>query len=573
MKKEITALRNEMKKHGIDVYLVPTTDFHSSEYINDYFKCREFLSGFNGSAGTLVVTQEEAGLWTDGRYFLQAEAQLAGSGIKLMKMGEPEVPTIEEYLANTMSEHDCLGFDGRVIDTTFGQLLADNYNISYQTDLTDLIWEDRPAILPSEIYPLPDEVTGETSASKLARIRKSMEEAGADYHLITSLEDIAWIYNLRGDDVENTPVFYAYTLITKEEAKLYVMDEKLSSVETATVLPYNKVMEDIASLNEGTIMIDAEKVNYTILKTISAKVKIINQPNPSEMMKAIKNEEEIRSTKNAHLKDGIAMVNFLYWLKKNVGKIPMTEISVADYLQNCRAAQEGFHDLSFETISGYASNGAIIHYAPTPETDAEIKPEGFLLVDSGGQYNDGTTDITRTIVLGPLTGEMKMHYTTVLRCHLKLAMAEFEKSALCIELDKMTREPLREIGENYNHGTGHGVGHLLSVHEGPQSISPRGKDAKLYPGMITSNEPGLYLEGKYGIRIETELLCKEKEPGIYNFETITLCPYDREAINAQELTPTEKEWLNAYHKRVYDKLSPYLEENVRTWLKEVTAEI
>lgn len=573
MKKEITALRSEMKNHGIDVYLVPTTDFHGSEYINDYFKCREFLSGFNGSAGTLVVTQNEARLWTDGRYFLQAEAQLAGSGIELMKMGEPDVPTIEEYLTNTVKTSDCVGFDGRVIDTTFGKMLADTYKISYETDLTDLIWKDRPSILPSEIYALPESVTGESSSSKLMRIRKCMADAGADYHLVTSLDDIAWIYNLRGDDVENTPVFYAYTLISKDDARLYIMDKKLSDIETAEILPYDKILEDIAALNKGTILIDAEKVNYTILKTIPDDVEIINQPNPSELMKAIKNTDEIRSTRNAHLKDGIAMVNFIYWLKKNIGKIPMSEISVADYLQKCREAQDGFRDLSFETISGYASNGAIIHYAPTPETDAKLKPEGFLLVDSGGQYNDGTTDITRTIVLGPLTEEMKVHYTTVLRCHIKLSMAEFNKETLCIDLDKITREPLNKIGHNYNHGTGHGVGHLLSVHEGPQWISPRGKDVSLYPGMITSNEPGLYLEGKYGIRIETEILCKEKEPGIYNFETLTLCPYDREAINADALTSDEKSWLNAYHKDVYDKLSPYLEENVSTWLKEVTAEI
>lgn len=573
MKKEIEALRDEMHKHGIDVYIVPTTDYHGSEYINDYFKCREFLSGFTGSAGTLVVTADEAGLWTDGRYFLQAGNQLAGSGIQLMKMGEPGVPTVEEYLENTMKDGMVLGFDGRVIDATFGKALAEKYQLKFKEDLTDLIWSDRPDVNPSEIYPVPLDVTGETTESKLGRIRKAMEEEGADYHLITTLNDVAWIYNLRADDVENTPVFYGYTLITKDSAKLYVMDEKLEKADCAEVLPYDQVITDLEALEEGSILINEAGINYTILQAIPEQVKIINKPNPSEMMKAVKNEVEIRSTKHAHLKDGVAVVNFLYWVKKNVGKIPMTEISAADYLHDCRAAQDGFHDLSFETISGYGPNGAIIHYAPTPETDAEIRPEGFLLVDSGGQYCDGTTDITRTIVMGPVTEEMKKHYTAVLRCHLKLAMAEFSPETLCTELDMMTRGPLHEMGLNYNHGTGHGVGHMLSVHEGPHSISPRGGNSTMAPGMITSNEPGLYLEGKYGIRIETETLCYEKEPGVLALETITLAPYERDAINVDELSAEEIAWLNAYHKKVREALTPHLNGEVAEWLKEVTEEL
>ena len=573
MKQEITALRSEMKKHGIDAYIVPTTDYHGSEYINDYFKCREFLSGFTGSAGTLVVTADEAGLWTDGRYFLQAGNQLAGSGIELMKMGEPGVPAIEEYLDKTMKKGMVLGFDGRVIDATFGKELARKYELKFKEDLTDLIWSDRPEIRPSEIYPISLDVTGETTESKLARIRRVMKEEGADYHLITTLNDVAWIYNLRADDVENTPVFYGYTLITKDSAKLYVMDSHLKSADCAEVLPYNQVEKDIEALQGGSIMIDEASVNYTILQAVPDSVKIINRPNPSELMKAVKNEVEIKSTKHAHLKDGIAVVNFLYWLKKNVGKIPMTEISAADYLHDCRAAQDGFHDLSFETISGYGPNGAIIHYAPTPETNAVIKPEGFLLVDSGGQYCDGTTDITRTIVLGPVTEEMKKHYTAVLRCHLKLAMAEFTPETLCTEIDEMTRGPLHEMGLNYNHGTGHGVGHLLSVHEGPQTISPRGGKCTMVPGMITSNEPGLYLEGKYGIRIETETLCVEKAPGVYGLETLTLAPYDRDAINTADLTAEELAWINAYHKHVRETLTPYLDADVAEWLKEVTEEL
>ena len=573
MRKEILALREEMKKHGINVYLVPTTDFHGSEYINDYFKCREFLSGFNGSAGTLMVTEDWAGLWTDGRYFLQAGNQLAGSGVELMKMGEPGVPTVEEYLEKIMTKDMVLGFDGRVIDATAGKDLASKYEVKFKDDLTDIIWTDRPAIRPSEIYKIPLDVTGEDTKSKLTRIRKEMAEAGADYHLATSLNDVAWIYNLRGDDVENTPVFYGYTLITKDSAVLYVMDEKLKEADCAVVAPYEQVEADLAALKPGKILIDEALVNYTILQAIPENVEIINAPNPSEIMRAVKNETEIASTKHAHIKDGVAIVNFLYWVKKNAGKIPMTEISAADYLQNCRASQDGFKDLSFETISGYGPNGAIIHYAPTPDTDAEIKGEGFLLVDSGGQYTDGTTDITRTIVLGPVTEEMKEHYTAVLRCHLKLAMAEFTPETLCVDLDKLTRGPLNAMGLNYNHGTGHGVGHMLSVHEGPHSISPRGGKSTMRPGMITSNEPGLYLEGKYGIRIETETLCYEKQPGVLALETITMAPYERDAIIVSELTPEEKEWINSYHKKVRETLTPFLDKEVAAWLAEVTEEL
>ena len=573
MKKEILLLREEMKKHGIDVYLVPTTDFHGSEYINDYFKCREFLSGFTGSAGTLVVTEDYAGLWTDGRYFLQAGTQLDGSGIELMKMNEPDVPTVEEFVHSVMKENMVLGFDGRVVDATTGKNYASEYIVKYKEDLTDIIWTDRPDINPSEIYRIPLEVTGETTESKLTRIRKEMAEAGADYHLVTSLSDVAWIYNLRGDDVENTPVFYGYTLITKDSAVLYVMDRKLTEADCASVAPYEQVEADLARLKPGKILIDQACVNYTILQAIPENVEIIDAPNPSEMMRAVKNETEIASTRHAHIKDGVAVVNFLYWVKKNAGKIPMTEISAADYLQSCRAAQDGFKDLSFETISGYGPNGAIIHYAPTPETDAEIKAEGFLLVDSGGQYTDGTTDITRTIVMGPVTEEMKAHYTAVLRCHLSLAMAEFTPDTLCVDLDKLTRGPLNDMGLNYNHGTGHGVGHMLSVHEGPHSISPRGGMSTMRPGMITSNEPGLYLEGKYGIRIETETLCYEKEPGVLALETITLAPYERDAILVSELTDHEKAWINTYHRHVRETLTPFLDAEVAAWLAEVTEEL
>lgn len=582
MRQQLVKLREKMQEYGISAYIIPTTDFHGSEYVNDYFKCREYVSGFTGSAGTLLVTAEDAWLWTDGRYFIQAAAQLEGSGIRLMKMGEPGVSTIEEQLEAVLKEDDILAFDGRVIDNAFGQAMEKKYNIRYDLDLAGEIWTDRPEITPSQIYPLPYETTGETYTSKLSRVRKFMASSGADYHLITSLEDIAWLFNLRGSDVTYTPVFFAFALISQDFAFLYLMNEDFdcSILDGVDVHPYFNVFSDLERLPRGCIMIDERLVSYSLVKAIPQKLEIINTPNPCELMKALKNDKEIACTRNAHIKDGVAMVEFIHWLKTtmkfmsvlgNTGVASgMTEIAASDYLEICRRKQEGCNDLSFDTISGYGSNGAIVHYSATPETDKELAPEGFLLVDSGGQYSDGTTDITRTIALGPLTDKMKEDYTTVLRGHIDLAMAEFTPATRGAELDAIARKPLLERGMNYNHGTGHGVGHLLGVHEGPQTISPRGTDCTLSPGMITSNEPGFYLEGEYGIRLENEVLCVALPSGMYGFETLTFCPFDREAIVVDMLTEKELAWLNDYHAQVYKKLAPLLSEPVRQWLEAET---
>lgn len=601
MRQQLINLRKKMKERGIDACLIPTTDYHGSEYVNDYFKCRKYISGFSGSAGTLVITMEEAWLWTDGRYFLQAAKQLADTGIGLMKMGQPGVPTISEYLEAVLTADSCLGFDGRVVDCNTGRQLAERFKLQHDIDLVGEIWEDRPPLRSSDIYPIPESVTGEPAASKLSRIRQYMAEKGADYHLITKMEEIAWIFNLRGNDVTNTPVFFSFALIEQACARLYVLDDRFhSDLDGVEVFPYLQVFDDLRKLARGRILLDEEIASYAIAAAIPDSVEIVNGSDPAELMKALKNPTEIASTKNAHIKDGAAMVEFLYWLKKNIGKMPISEISAADYLENRRRNQEGCFDLSFGTISGYAANGAIIHYDPTPETNKVLQPEGFLLVDSGGQYEDGTTDITRTIVLGRLTDTMKEHYTAVLRCNIDLATARFNAGTTGAELDEIARKPLHDIGLDYGHGTGHGVGHILSVHEGPQIISPKGTRCPFYPGMITSDEPGVYIEGEYGIRLENELLCIEADAGqddilskeprdlhdricagtpqlqldrssSYAFETITLCPFDREAILTEKLTDEELAYLNDYHQTVRETLQPLLSGEVAEWLSEQTA--
>jgi Xaa-Pro aminopeptidase len=526
-----------------------------------------------------LITHDQAKLWTDGRYFLQAETQLAGSGIDLMKIGEAGVPEIPAYVDSVLSPGDCLGFDGRVVDFLVGRKYGEKYTLRTDLDLVGEIWPDRPSISPSKIYPLAESVTGEPAASKLARLQKVLRQKGADYHLMTKLEEIAWLFNLRGRDIANTPVFFAFALVTPTGGRLYVLDPSLADAARKMagiqVLPYLQIFEDLKTLPSGTMLLDAHTVSYALATALPRRVQIIDEQNPVALMKALKNPVEIASTRDAHIKDGVAMVNFLHWLKSD-NRInrnqPITEISAADYLEQCRR-REGCFDLSFDTIAGYQDHGAIIHYSATPETDRRLEPEGFLLVDSGGQYPGGTTDITRTIALGPLTEEMKRHYTLVLRSHIALATAKFSAGTTGAELDTIARRPLREAGMDFNHGTGHGVGHLLSVHEGPQNISPRGGNCALQPGMITSNEPGYYLEGHYGIRLENEILCVAYDDGFYGFETITFCPFERDAILPELLSDKELAWLNDYHRKVYKKLCPYLDTAQNTWLRKATAEI
>ena len=564
MTKQLEELRVQMKKRNIDIYIVPTTDYHGSEYVNDYFKCREYLSGFTGSAGTLAVTQDTAALWTDGRYFLQAEAELSGSGIELMKEGMKGVPTLEEYIeALCRQKRLTIGFDGRVISAGQGSSFEAMADIVWDTDLAGEVWKDRPEIEPSHIYELDISVTGETCRSKLARVRSKMGDS--DFLLVTRLEQIAWLYNLRGDDVEHTPVFFAFALIGNDTDTLYVMDDSFKRQNTR---PYMQIFDDLKSLRGCSISLEKSAASYALVRCLHSSVDITDEANPIELMKAVKNDTEIACTRNAHIRDGAAMVKFLYWIKNNAESRYITEISAADYLEECRR-QQGAYDLSFDTIAGYEEHGAIIHYQATEQTDVQIKPEGFLLVDSGGQYRDGTTDITRTIALRPVTCDRRYAYTAVLKSNIRLAAAKFGYETTGAELDVIARKPLIDRGFDFNHGTGHGVGHMLSVHEGPNTISRRGDKCCMAPGMITSDEPGVYFAGEYGIRLENEILCKEEKNGLC-FETITLCPFDREAIDVNMLEDDELEFLNRYHGRVYDILKDYLDENEAKWLMKQT---
>ena len=588
----LQALRAEMSKRGISIYIVPTADFHESEYVGEHFTARKYITGFTGSAGVAVVTMSEAGLWTDGRYFVQAAAQLEGSTVTLFKMGEEGVPTVDEYIEKTLGEGETLGFDGRVVNSTWGAKLEDivakkNGKMAVDEDLVDIIWTDRPALSKEPVRILDFKFTGKETADKIADIRKVMEEKNADVHLLTSLYDIAWVLNVRGNDIKYVPVVLSYLALTKEECIWFVQEEVVTEEIKAyldanhiTTKSYDSFYAYVKEIENGkTVLINKSVVNYRIVSSISEGVTVVDETDPSVLMKSQKNEVELNNTRNAHIKDAVAMCKFMYWLKKNVGTLPMTEISASDYLEGLRKEQEGCFDLSFNTICGYAAHGAIIHYGATEESNVEIKPEGLLLVDSGGQYLEGTTDITRTFAVGPVTDEMKSDFTRVLRSNLHLANAKFVHGVSGVNLDVLARQPLWEVNLDYKHGTGHGVGHILNVHEGPNGFhwGRKGYAHPLEDGMITTDEPGIYIEGKYGIRLENELICRKGEKNEYGqfmyFEPITFVPFDLDAIEVSQLNETEKAWLNAYHKEVYEKIAPLLTEEEAEWLKEYTRSI
>lgn len=593
IKDRIVKLRNKMREYAIDAYLVVSDDFHASEYVCDYFKCREYLSGFSGSAGTLIVTQEEAQLWTDGRYFLQAEEQLADTGIHLMKMGEEGVPTVQKYLAELLKDEDSLGYDGRTIrvkyaDSIQKELQGKNIKYIENIDLVGEIWKDRPSFPKNQIWLLPEKYTGKSRKDKLTELRETMTHTGADAVLLAALDDIAWLYNLRGDDIPYNPVALSYTMIYSDRAVFYRDSETIGEeVQKALkkdgieIAPYLQVYEDVKKLQGITLLFDEEKINVALRNAIPLNVSVINQTNPTTLSKAKKNLTEMENDRYAHILDGVAVTKLIYWLKQmhKTGKIKnITELDVCEKLENFRKQGEGYLQQSFEPIVATGAHGAIVHYEPTEASNALLEDNTFVLMDTGGQYLYGTTDITRTVSLGELTREQKIHYTTVLKGHLNLASAKFKYGCTGVNLDYLARSPLWEMGLDFNHGTGHGVGYLLNVHEGPNGI--RLKEAGgsigtiLEEGMITSNEPGLYLEGKYGIRIENLTLClkdKKTEYGQFmKFETLTMVPYDREAILPEIMSEKEVERLNQYHAVVYEKISPYLTENEKTWLMEQT---
>lgn len=591
--KRITALRAIMKREGIDYYYIPTADFHESEYVVEYFKARKFITGFTGSAGVAVIGQEEAWLWTDGRYFIQAASQIEGSGFGLMKMGQEGVPTVMQYLGEKLQEGQCIGFDARVVNTNdakeFAKIAAKKHgSLKTDKDLLDEVWTDRPELVHQPADVLKDEFNGEATASKLARVREQMEKEDAQYHIISTLDDIAWILNVRGNDIPHVPVVLSFLVIGKEDAMWFVEENALSDAvkEMAaecgiTIRPYEDVYAYAATIPENsTVLLDKRKVNYRITNALSETVHIVSKANPSQLMKAIKNEIELENTRKAHLLDGIAVTKFMYWLKKNVGKIPMDEVSVSDYLQSLREQMEGYRDISFDTIAGYNANAAMMHYKAEPDTAAKLEPQGMLLVDSGGHYDTGTTDITRTFVLGPISDIQKKHFTMVVKSNLNLANVKFLYGCNGISLDVICREPIWKENLDYQCGTGHGVGYLLNVHEGPNSFRWQyrpGFDNPFEAGMITTDEPGIYLQDQYGIRTENELICVKGEKNQYGqfmgFENITYVPIDLDGIDKQYLNAEDVKQLNDYHKMVYEKISPYMTPEENEWLKEYTREI
>ncbi len=593
IQERLAALREEMKKRNIAIYVVPTADFHESEYVGTHFKARKFITGFTGSAGTAVITLTEAGLWTDGRYFVQAAKQLEGTTVTLYRMGEDGVPTVNKYIKSTLKEGGCIGFDGRVINGHWGEELKrivdeKHGSLSVDEDLINLIWKDRPAMSCEKAWILDEQYSGRSTAEKMAAVRAEMDTKGATVHLMSSLYDIAWLLNVRGNDISYVPVVLSYLAMTKDSCIWFLQEEivdetlrKYLDENGIQTKPYDSFYDYVKTLENETILMDRSVVNYRICNNIAESNQVIDDADPTVAMKSVKNQTEVDNTRNAHVKDAVAMCKFMYWLKTNVGKIPMTEISASDYLASLRAQQEGFLDLSFDTICGYADHGAIVHYAATPESDVALKPEGLLLVDSGGHYLEGTTDITRTFALGPVTDEMKADFTRVCRSNMNLANVRFLHGCTGRNIDIVAREPLWEAGMDYKHGTGHGVGYVLNVHEGPNSFrwqnSAISKECVFEEGMITTDEPGIYIEGKYGIRTENELVCHKGEKNEFGqfmyFENITYVPIDLDAIDPDQMTSTERNRLNAYHENVYRVVSPFLEGEELAWLKQATRAI
>lgn len=587
----LARLRELMKREHLSAFIFPSTDAHQSEYVADHWRGREWISGFNGSAGTAVVTMKSAALWTDSRYFLAAEEQLEGTEYQLMRLKMEGTPTIAEWLGKELQNVQSpeVGLDGMVNSYNYVKDLIYSLRklggITLRTNLDPLeqIWENRPSLPanPVEIQPL--EYAGETLASKVARIRKSLRELHADGMLVSALDDIAWALNLRGTDVHCNPVFVSYLLIESDKVSLFVDDNKLSPEvkqylqdNQVSLYNYNKVEKCLESYSEYNILLDGDETSYYLWKTVKCQ-EIVAAGSPIPAMKAVKNKAEIEGYRSAMLKDGVAMVKFLKWLKPAVEAGGQTEISIDEKLTSLRAEQKLFRDISFDTIAGYAQHGAIVHYEATPETDVVLKPEGLILIDSGAQYQDGTTDITRTIALGAVSEEMKHIYTLVLKAHIQLELVKFPDGASGTQLDAVGRECMWREGYNFLHGTGHGVGSYLCVHEGPHQIRMEWMPTPLRAGMTLTDEPGLYLAGKFGVRIENTVLISDymsTEFGKFlQIEPLTLCPIDTTPIDVDMLLPEEIDWLNAYHHSVYEKLSPFLDEEEKIWLENATKPI
>ena len=589
----LSALRKCMQEKHIDIYIVPTADFHQSEYVGEHFKARAYITGFTGSAGTAVITLHDAKLWTDGRYFLQAAKQLEGTGVTLMKMFEPGVPTIEEYLEAELKSGQTLSFDGRVVSVGEGDEYAsiakkNGAKIDYQEDLIDAIWTDRPPLSEEPVWFLEEKYSGESTESKLSRIRKEIEDAGCDTHIVSTLDDICWTLNIRGNDIDFFPLVLSYAIIRKDSLELYIderkLDDKLKSILEkvgVTLHPYNAIYEDVKKLpGNATVLIDKTKLNYAIFNNIPNSVPIVNKRNPEILMKALKNPVEVENIKKAEIKDSIAHVRFMKWLKENLGKIKITEMSASEKLDEFRAEMGNFIRDSFEPISSYGPHSAIVHYSSSPETDVELKEGSLYLSDTGAGFYEGSTDITRTYALGEVPNKMKEDFTIVAISNLQLANAKFLQGSSGLTLDILARKPFWDRGLNYNHGTGHGVGYLLNIHEGPAGFRYKyraGETEEIQEGMVITDEPGLYIEGSHGIRLENELLARKGVQNEYGqflyFETITLIPFDLDAISLDMLNEENRKLLNDYHKRVYEEIAPHLNEEEKAFLKKYTSAI
>lgn len=593
IQERLSKLRKQMKEKEIDIYVVPTADFHQTEYVGEYFKARKYITNFSGSAGTAVITADEARLWTDGRYFIQAAEQIAGTTVELMKMGEPGVPTIEEYLSDTLKEGGCIGFDGRAV--AMGDGLAyekiaakKNGKVVYAYDLIDEIWEDRPALSEEPAWILKQEYAGETAAGKLTRIREYMKDNDATVHVLTTLDDICWTLNMRGNDIEFFPLVLSYAVITTDWMHLYINEKKLSAevkaqfAEDGVLLhPYNDIYGDVKNIAGGeSVLIDPVRLNYALYRNIPDEVKKIEQRNPEVLFKAIKNPVEIENIRKAQIKDSAAHVKFMKWLKENVGKTRITEMSASEKLDEFRMEMGNFIRPSFEPISAYGEHCALMHYTSSPETDVELKEGNVFLTDTGAGFYEGSTDITRTYALGEIPDIMKEHFTLTLMGHMGLAGAKFLHGCTGMNLDLMARKPLWDRGLDFKCGTGHGMGYLLSIHESPAGFRWRyraGETAVLEEGMVLTDEPGIYIDGSHGIRLENEILVRKGVKNEYGqfmyFEIITYIPMDLDAIKVEMLPEETRRQLNDYHKTVYEKVSPYLNDEEKDWLRRYTREV
>ena len=596
----LSALREKMAANGIDYYLMPTSDYHNSEYAADFFKAREYFCGFTGSNGTLIVSADWAGMWTDGRYFIQAEREMKGTGVTLYRMGEEDVPTISEYLSSNMKSGEVLGFDGKVVPAAEGllyekKLSKKQVKIKYDKDLAAEVWTDRPSLPCNPIYVLSDELCGKSFSEKLDEVRQELKKQNAGAYLLCKLDDIGWLTNMRGNDVECNPVFLSYLFITEKTVNLFVQYEELNDEVRAyceqngiELVAYNRILGWLDEYEyEGITLYDERNVSYSVYRTIHDNAEnhgaaIKNIIDPTELMKACKNDTELKNIREVYIRDSAELTKFIYWVKKEVNSGNLNEYTAAMHLDSMRAQLPGFIELSFPTISAYRDNAAMMHYEATAESNAELKPEGFLLVDSGGTYMGGTTDVTRTIVLGPLTDDEKKHYTLTCVGMLQLAGAKFLEGCNGRNLDILARQPLWNIGIDYKCGTGHGIGYMLNVHEGPHSIRWKSRsvedEAPLRPGMIVSDEPGVYIEGKYGIRIENIIEVKKdvknSDGQFLSFDHLTYVPLDPDAIDVNYLQPGELEAINNYQKMVYEKISPLIDDaKIKEWLKEVTEPI